>query len=82
MVDDQRHAKKIPFAHLECNIEGADLLRFQKAYVGMVENLGTTYNMQEYFNIEVYFGVKVTPLGKNLCLLEEREEGKMKALIE
>ncbi|CAI8610467.1 unnamed protein product [Vicia faba] len=46
-----------------------------------VENSGPTYNMQEYFNMEGYFGVKVTPLGSNLYLLEEREDGELKALI-
>lgn len=65
------HAKKILFAYLKYNMEEADLLRFQKAYLGVVENLGETYNMQEYFNMEGYFEVKVTPMGANLCLLEE-----------
>lgn len=58
------------------------MLRFQKAYVGVVKNPGMTYNMHEYFNMEGYVGVKVTPLGTNLCLLEEREEGKLKVIPE
>ena len=48
----------------------------------VTENLGTTYNMQEYFNMEGYFGVKVTLLGSNLCLLKEGEEGELKTLVE
>lgn len=31
--------------------------------------------------MEGYFGVKITPLGANLCLREESEEGEIKGLI-
>lgn len=62
-------------------MEDADLLCFQKVFVGIVENPGETYSMQEYFNIEGYFGVKVTPLRVNICLLEEDEEGEIQMLI-
>lgn len=76
------HAKKIPFAHLEYNMEEADLLRFQKAFVGEVEILGITFNIQDHFNNEGYIGIKVTSLGANLCLLEEREECVLKVRVE
>ncbi|XP_058758209.1 uncharacterized protein LOC131631431 [Vicia villosa] len=82
VVDNLTHAKKVPFAHLEYNLEEEELTKFQKAFVGVVENSGTMYNLQEYFNMEGYFGVKVTPLGANLCLLEEDVEGELKALID
>lgn len=32
--------------------------------------------------MESYFEIKVIPLGDNLCLMEEREEGEIKALVE
>lgn len=41
-----------------------------------------TLNIHEAFHSEGYFRVKVTPLGANLCLLEEQEEGEIKALVE
>lgn len=46
-MDNNIHAKKIPFAHLEYNMEETNLVRFQKAFVGVVENPGATYNLQE-----------------------------------
>ncbi|XP_058761119.1 uncharacterized protein LOC131634461 [Vicia villosa] len=70
------------FAHLQINIEEAEMSRFEKAYVGVVETSGITYNIQEAFHTEGYFKVKATPLGVNLCLLEKHEEGETKALIE
>ncbi|XP_058783008.1 uncharacterized protein LOC131657654 [Vicia villosa] len=81
VVDGQLHSKKIPFAHLEYNVKEEDLIRFQKAYVGVMETPGETSNMQERFNKEGYFGVRVTPLGANFCLLEEGEEGILKDII-
>lgn len=48
---------------------------FKKAYVGVVEKAGSTYNIQEAFNIEGFFGIKITPLGANLCLMEEESDG-------
>ncbi|KAI5434689.1 hypothetical protein KIW84_021493 [Lathyrus oleraceus] len=61
------------------NEEG--LSRFQKAFIGIVENSGLTYRMQDIFHVEGYFPMKVTPLGANLCLLEEQEDGGSMALI-
>ncbi|CAL5188643.1 unnamed protein product [Lathyrus oleraceus] len=40
-----------------------------------------TWNIQEAFHTEGYFEVKATPLGENLCLLEDQKEGEIKALI-
>lgn len=48
--------------------------RFSKAYVGVVKTPGMTYNLQDIFDMEGYFSIKVTPLGANLCLLEDRED--------
>lgn len=58
------------------------MVRFEKAFVGVVETGGMTYNVQESLNIEGYFTIKATPLGANLSLLEEQEFGEIKALIE
>lgn len=40
-----------------------------------------TYNIHKAFHIKGYFGVKATSLGENLCMLEEYEEGEIKALM-
>jgi hypothetical protein len=62
--------------------EKEDLERYQKAFVGKVAQSGMSYNIQESFHREGYFGVKVTPLGSNLTLLEGQEEGEVEALLE
>jgi hypothetical protein len=41
-----------------------------------------SYNIQNAFHTQGYFGVKVTPLGSNLTLLEGQEEGEVEALLE
>ncbi|MCI02303.1 hypothetical protein A2U01_0023335, partial [Trifolium medium] len=50
--------------------EENDMLRLKKAFIGVVEHPGMTYNIQNTFHSQGYFGVKVTPLGLNLTLLE------------
>lgn len=49
--------------------------RFRKAFVGKVIIPGSSYNMQGCFEIEGIFSVKLTPMGANLCLLEDLVEG-------
>jgi hypothetical protein len=56
--------------------------KLQKAFVGVVHEPGMTYNIQSAFHRQGYFGVKVTPLGANLALLEGQEDGEVKALME
>lgn len=46
-----------------------------KAYIGEVVHPGESYNIQRHFKMEGVFSIKVTPLGANLCLLEDLEEG-------
>lgn len=72
--------KKPKFAHLYYNIRDKESSKFKKSFIGVVKNVGMTYNIQEAFNIEGYFRVKVTPLRANLCLLEENEEVQIEAL--
>lgn len=59
-----------------------DLFRVLKAYVGFIKNSEMSYNMQNFFNMEGYFFIQVTPLGANLCLIEDRVEGEMQVLME
>ncbi|XP_058784954.1 uncharacterized protein LOC131659847 [Vicia villosa] len=56
--------------------------RFNRAFVGKVREVGMTYNIQDLFDMEGFFGVKVTALGANLCLLEDREVGEVGKLLE
>jgi hypothetical protein len=53
----------------------------KKAFVGEVKQPGMSYNIQNEFHMQGYFGVKVTPLGSRLTLLEEQEEGELQALM-
>jgi hypothetical protein len=67
---------------LSYEAEKDDLLHYQKSFVGLVAQPGMSYNIQEAFHREGYFGVKITPLGSNLTLLEGQEEGEVEALME
>jgi hypothetical protein len=67
---------------LSYKAEQADLVRLQKAYIGVVAQPGMSYNIQEAFHMQGYFGVKITPLGSTLTLLEGQEEGEVQALME
>lgn len=74
---------KLPrFAHLQFNIEEEDMKIFERAFVGVAEKAGSTYNIQHALRVEGYFNIKATPLGANLCFLEEQEEGEIKCMIE
>lgn len=48
-------------------VQENEFLRLSKAFVGLVENSRILYN-------EGYFSIHVTPLGVNICLLEDRVE--------
>lgn len=52
-----------------------DKARFLKAYVGKVIILWSSYNIHTSFELEGLLTIKVTPLGANLCLLKEIDEG-------
>lgn len=72
------------FTYLKFKFEDAEesCIRFKKDFVGEVESPGMMYTIQNIFNIEGYFAVKTTSLGANLYLLEEMEEGELKAFVE
>ncbi|MCI56195.1 hypothetical protein A2U01_0077446, partial [Trifolium medium] len=59
--------KRVAFSY---DAEEKDLLRLKKAFVGVALHPGMTYNIQDAFHSQGYFGVKVTPMGSNLSLLE------------
>ncbi|XP_058765551.1 uncharacterized protein LOC131639053 [Vicia villosa] len=56
-------------------------LRLSRAFVGRVKNPGSAYNIQTQFEMEGFFNIKATPMGGNLVLLEETEEGVMADLV-
>jgi hypothetical protein len=59
-----------------------DMARLQRSFIGEVLHPGMSYNIQEAFHRQGYFGVKVTPLGSKLTLLEGQDEGEVQALME
>ncbi|XP_058741851.1 uncharacterized protein LOC131614255 [Vicia villosa] len=59
----------------------ANKTKLSKAFVGVVQVLGYAYNIQTHFKLEGVFSIKATPLGANLCLLEEMEDGYICELI-
>ncbi|XP_058748519.1 uncharacterized protein LOC131621485 [Vicia villosa] len=68
--------------YLNFNTSAENLERFKRAFVGVIVNPGMSYNIQTSFEMEGYFSIKVTPLGANLCLLEDIEDGAVRDLIE
>lgn len=50
--------------------------------MGVVLESEISYNIQERFHMKGMFSIKLTPLGENLCLLEEAEEGEIMVLVE
>lgn len=54
---------------------------FVKAYMGEVLIPRSSYNIQTHSEVEGIFPIKVTPLGANLCLMEDMEEGFIRDLI-
>lgn len=68
-------------SHLSFNTSIEGLVRFKKAFIGVTVNHGMSYNIQTSLEVEGYFSIKVTPLGENLCLLEDIEVGAISDLI-
>ncbi|MCH89313.1 hypothetical protein A2U01_0010208, partial [Trifolium medium] len=84
-VRDGRQSKQgVDHKHITVSYEAEkdDMLRLKKAFIGEVLHSGMSYNIQNQFHRQGYFGVKVTPLGSNLVLLEGQEEGEVEALVE
>lgn len=61
--------------------QGGEKKRLAKAFIGVVLNPGSSYNMQIQFEVEGIFSIKVTPMSANFCLLEDVEEGFISELI-
>ena len=70
-----------PNVLLNYNSKKKELARFKKAFMDIMVNPVMYYNIQTSFKIEGYFTIKVTPLGVNLYLLEECEEGEIRDLL-
>ncbi|XP_058725583.1 uncharacterized protein LOC131596865 [Vicia villosa] len=64
-----------------CIVEDEDLRRFKKAFVGLVLKPGSSYNFQETLNQEGFYAIQSTPLGANMCLLEDRLEGAIQSWL-
>ncbi|XP_058755462.1 uncharacterized protein LOC131628653 [Vicia villosa] len=58
-----------------------DLERFRKAFTGFTSKPGMSYNLQEIFNARGHIDVKITPLGANMCLVEDLKEGVISSLL-
>ncbi|KAI5430636.1 hypothetical protein KIW84_035011 [Lathyrus oleraceus] len=52
-----------------------------KAYVGVVRTSGLAFSMQKIIQAEGYFDFSVKPLGPNLCIFEDVEEGAVEAFV-
>lgn len=57
------------------------ITRFNKVWIGEMLESRMSYNMQTIFETNGYFAVKVTLLGENLFLLEERDAEEIKKLV-
>ncbi|CAL5184049.1 unnamed protein product [Lathyrus oleraceus] len=55
---------KPSFAHLQFNIEKKDIVRFDNAFVGVVEKSSSTYNVQEALHSEGFFRINYHLLSK------------------
>lgn len=69
--------RKVTYQAKESEING-----FKKVLVGFVINLGISYNIQDIFNKEGYILIQVTSIGAKLCLIKDKVQGAMKALLE
>ncbi|MCI34513.1 hypothetical protein A2U01_0055733, partial [Trifolium medium] len=79
---EKRQDNNLKHVAFSYDAEEKDLERLKKAFVGVASHPGMTYNIQNAFHSQGYFGVKVTPLGSNLTLLEGQEDGEVEALQE
>ncbi|KAI5434218.1 hypothetical protein KIW84_021184 [Lathyrus oleraceus] len=53
-----------------------------KAYVGLVRTSGMAFSMQKIFQSEGYFDFSIKPLGPNLCIFEDVEEGAVEVFVD
>jgi hypothetical protein len=83
-IGREKSMKHVGVQHIILSYEAGqkDMERLKKAFIEVVAQPGMSYNIQEAFHREGYFGVKITPLGSNLTLLEGQEDGEVEALME
>lgn len=77
----EKEKEKPLFVHLQFNIEEEGFNGIHKAFTRVVVEPGSTYSMQKKFHSKSHFTIKISPLGANLCLMEENEDGELKALV-
>ncbi|KAI5403769.1 hypothetical protein KIW84_051070 [Lathyrus oleraceus] len=53
-----------------------------KAYVGLVRMPGMAFSMQKILQAEGYFDFSIKPLGPNLCIFEDVEEGAVEVFVD
>lgn len=56
--------------------------KYERAATGIVKVTGTSYGLKKIFHDEGVFTIRVTPLGANMCLLEDFMEGDLNSFIE
>lgn len=76
-----REKKKMSSCLMNFTSEEGEKTRLSKAFVGEVLNPGSSYNVQTQSEVEGIFSIKVTPMGANLCLLEDVEDDFISELI-
>lgn len=59
-----------------------DRARFNKAMIGIVRKTGQAYGVNQSLIEEGIFSITATPLGRNLCLMEENVKGDLEALLQ
>lgn len=67
--------------HLTFNVDNKIVEYYNNTYVGVVAKSGATYATKAEFVRRGILEVKVTPMGTNLVLLEELEEGALTKLL-
>lgn len=70
-----------PPVHMKYQTDESELVRFKKTFVGFMINPGMACNIQTSFEIEGYFSIKVTPIGANICFLEESEHMEIRDIV-
>lgn len=64
------------------SLEEEDVFRYGKAFTGVLRHLMLGVEMKKIFIKEGIFSIRVTPMGPNLCLLEDLIHGGVEMFIE
>lgn len=58
-----------------------DTSRYEKAHVGTIVDSGSAFILKNVYHNEGLFTIRVTPMGDNLCLLEDLIEGEVTTFL-